>query len=60
MKGNTQIVTKRGVEAVAIISVDAFNKLKRGRNSQSLISTIISPKHKLDLSRSQKTMNKVV
>lgn len=53
MKGDTQVVTKRGVEAVAIISVDALNKLKRNKNSQSLVSTLMNgPKYELNLTRS--------
>ncbi len=60
MKGDTQVVTKRGVEAVAIISIDMLNKLKRDKNAQSLVSTLMSgPKHELDLSRSQEPIRDI-
>ena len=53
MKGDTQVVTKRGVEAVAIISVDALNKLKKDKNSLGLISVLMNgPKYDIDLTRS--------
>ena len=53
MKGEPQVVTKRGVEAVAIISVDALNKLKKNKNSLGLISVLKNgPKHDIELTRS--------
>ena len=53
MKGTTQIVTKRGVEAVAIISISELAKLKKKRSKGSLVKLLMNgPKVDLDLSRS--------
>jgi antitoxin Phd len=53
IQGNTQIVTKRGVEAVAIISISALNKLKKDNQTQSLLSALMSaPHNNIDLTRS--------
>ena len=53
MQGTTQIVTKRGVEAIAIISVSELRSLKKSKRKHGLVDALMAgPNIDIDLTRS--------